>query len=146
MIVPASRIADDVLDGGPADGAVGAIAVDLRLDEEAMWPDGEYTDLPSYIKPGEMIVAVTMERLDVPRDLMAVIAGRSSDMRRGLWQPTGFVKPGFTGRVNVELANVSKSNCGLSRGDRICQLVFVRVDGLARPYDGQYQDQEGPRR
>ena len=75
-----------------------AAAIDLRepptnLTEEVMVADGE----PFVIHPGEFVLGRTLERVELPDDIVARIEGKSSIGRLGLivHATAGFVDPGF---------------------------------------------------
>ena len=77
-----------------------AAAIDLRepptnLTEEVVVADGE----PFVIHPGEFVLGRTLERVELPDDIVARIEGKSSIGRLGLivHATAGFVDPGFKG-------------------------------------------------
>lgn len=101
------------------------------------------------IRPGEFFLASTMEHVELPNDLAARVLGRSTMGRLGLsvHQTAGYIDPGFTGNITLELSNVGPSPIKLSVGDRICQIVVEKLSSPAvEPYghDGShYQNQTG---
>lgn len=109
-------------------------------------------DHHSYLHPGDFWLASTVETVQMPTDLVAMVNGKSSLGRKGLviHQTAGFIDPGFKGQVTLELSNVSAKPIRLTTWMPICQLVFMQMDGPAdRPYgsDGlgsHYQGQRGP--
>lgn len=101
------------------------------------------------IKPGEFILASTMERVTLPDDIVSRVEGKSSLGRIGLAVhiTAGFIDPGFSGQVTLEIANLSPWNIVLHAQQRIAQMAFMVMDSPARaPYQstGHYQDQVGP--
>ena len=64
---------------------------------------------PFILHPGEFALAVTLERVEVPADLVGRLDGKSSLGRLGLivHSTAGFVDPGFKGRLTLELTNVA---------------------------------------
>lgn len=106
--------------------------------------DGE----PFVLHPREFALAATYERLTVPRNLAARVEGRSSLGRLGLLthSTAGWLDPGFTGHITLELFNVSGLPIRLWPGMRISQVCFFRMNCPARqPYQGRYQNQpRGP--
>lgn len=115
----------------------------VRIGEKVDYVE-EFTD--SYIiRPGRFVLASTAECIKVPRGMCAYVEGRSSVGRIGLQvQNAGFVDEGFYGQITLELANQSEYPIELIKGCRICQLVFVKMDGISKtPYIGKYNGQYG---
>jgi dCTP deaminase len=115
-----------------------ASAIDLRdpprgLTEEVKVADGE----PFVIHPGEFCLASTLERVELPDDIVARIEGRSSLGRLGLivHATAGFCDPGWKGRLTLELNNLTRIPIKLYAGLSIAQLSFMTLDAPAlRPY------------
>lgn len=95
--------------------------------------------------PGQFVLATTREYISLPDDLTAFVEGRSSLGRMGLFiQNAGWVDPGFSGEITLELFNANRCAIELQSGRRIGQLVFAQMDQAAsRPYRGKYQGQRG---
>lgn len=95
--------------------------------------------------PGQFVLATTMEYISLPDNLTAFVEGRSSLGRMGLFiQNAGWVDPGFSGEITLELFNANRCAIELTAGRRIGQLVFAQMDKAAlRPYGGKYQGQRG---
>lgn len=95
--------------------------------------------------PGQFVLATTKEYISLPDDLTAFVEGRSSLGRMGLFiQNAGWVDPGFSGEITLELFNANRCAIELQAGRRIGQLVFARMDRAAlHPYRGKYQGQRG---
>ena len=104
------------------------------------------------IHPGEFILGSTVERVTLPADLAAKVEGRSSLGRLGLiiHATAGYVDPGFSGHITLEISNISRLPIKLYAGMRIGQLGFVMMSSPAlRPYGSKnlgskYQYQKGP--
>ena len=103
------------------------------------------------LHPGDFVLGTTKERVEIPRDLVAQVEGRSSLGRLAIvvHATAGFVDPGFRGRITLELSNLGTAPVALSPGMRISQLVFTELKTPARePYGSgrgsKYQDQGGP--
>ena len=55
-----------------------------------------------------------------------------------------YFAPGFQGEITLELYNANRCAIELQSGRRVGQLVFARMDRVARsPYRGKYQGQKG---
>lgn len=95
--------------------------------------------------PGEFVLGTTMEAFNLPDDMTAFVEGRSSVGRLGLFvQNAGWVDPGFSGEITLELYNASPYSIRLDAGRRIGQLVFAMTGTpVENPYRGKYQGQKG---
>src|SRR5829696_5654517 len=115
-----------------------AAAIDLRdpptnLTEEVVVEGGE----PFVIHPGEFVLGRTLERVELPDDIVARIEGKSSIGRLGLivHATAGFVDPGFKGSLTLEITNLTRVPIVLWPGKPIAQLSFMALDRAAeRPY------------
>ena len=109
-------------------------------------------DEPFILHPGEFVLGSTLEVVTLPDDLAARVEGKSSLGRLGLLThaTAGFVDPGFSGHVTLELANVATLPIKLYPGMKIGQLCFFRLSSPAEhPYGSakhgsRYQGQRGP--
>ena len=109
-------------------------------------------DEPFILHPGEFVLGSTLEVVSLPNDLAARVEGKSSLGRLGLLThaTAGFVDPGFSGHVTLELANVATLPIKLYPGMKIGQFCFFRLSspsehpyGSAK-YGSRYQGQRGP--
>ena len=112
-------------------------------------PDG---DDPFILHPGEFVLASSYELITLPDDVAARLEGKSSLGRLGLLthSTAGFIDPGFSGHVTLELSNVATLPIKLWPGMKIGQLCLFRLSspaehpyGSAR-YGSRYQNQRGP--
>jgi dCTP deaminase len=117
---------------------------DIELNKEIEYVKYR-TDKKYRIYPGDFVLATTLETVNIPDYLKAKIEGRSSVGRTGLFiQNAGHIDPGFEGQITLELFNAAPRPIVLKPGQRICQLVVARMQGLAEtPYNGKYQKQKG---
>lgn len=109
--------------------------IDLLHPEQEI--DRITADKNFIIEPGEFILAATQERVTVPNDLVGRVDGRSSLGRLGLvvHVTAGFIDPGFSGRITLELANFNPNPLRLHVGMRICQISFETLsEEVQRPY------------
>lgn len=117
-------------------------------------PDG---GSPSYwpqllLGPGMFVLGTTIEKITLPPDIAARIEGKSSLGRKGLMlhSTAGWIDPGFSGQITLELSNISGRQLWLTQGMAIGQIAFMRCEGPAqRPYGhpdlgSKYQNQQGP--
>jgi dCTP deaminase len=109
-------------------------------------------DQPFILHPGEFVLGSTFELVSLPDDVAARLEGKSSLGRLGLLthSTAGFIDPGFSGHVTLELSNVATLPIKLWPGMKIGQMCFFRLSSAAeRPYgsaeySSRYQGQRGP--
>lgn len=107
-----------------------------KLDYETFMEDS------MIIKPGEFILAATMEHFAFPNDISGIVKGRSSIGRIGLSvQNAGFIDPGFNGTITLELKNDSNIPICLPKGYPIGQVIFFETMLVSKPYSGKYNGQ-----
>ena len=147
-------------------------SVDVRLDRffrlfdnhkyPVIDPAAEQPDLtrlveveqgePFVLHPGEFVLGSTYEQVTLPDDVAARLEGKSSLGRLGLLthSTAGFIDPGFTGHVTLELSNVATLPILLWPGMKIGQLCFFRLSSPTEnpygsaAYGSRYQGQRGP--
>src|ERR1700749_1157708 len=110
--------------------------------------DGE----PFVLHPGEFVLGSTLELITLPDDLAGRLEGKSWLGRLGLLTPStaGFIDPGFSGHITLELSNVANLPITLWPGMKIGQLCILRLTSPAEhPYGSshvgsKYQGQRGP--
>lgn len=98
---------------------------------------------PVVVQPGEFCLARTDEYLDLPPGVMALMHGRSSVGRLGLFvENAGLVDRGFEGTLTLELFNPTNNEIKIPAQTRVAQLVFFYQGGEPEnAYDGKYQGQ-----
>lgn len=113
-------------------------------------------DVPSdeafVLHPGEFALASTYEVVTLPDDIAGRLEGKSSLGRLGLLthSTAGFIDPGFSGHVTLELSNVATLPIKLWPGMKIGQLCLFRLSSPAEfpygssVYGSRYQGQRGP--
>ena len=166
--IAAGRLVVDPLD----DDAIQPSSIDVRLDNrfrvfytarhpyiDVKQPMDDLTELVEVkpddafiLHPGEFVLGSTLEEVGIPSDLAARLEGKSSLGRLGLMthSTAGFLDPGFTGHVTLELSNVANLPITLYPGMRIGQIaVFQLTTAAERPYGSRgvgskYQGQRGP--
>ncbi|PSP29304.1 dCTP deaminase [Halobacteriales archaeon QH_2_65_14] len=114
---------------------------------ETVVPEGD----EFILHPGDFVLGTTVERVEIPRDLIAHVEGRSSLGRLAIvvHATAGLCDPGYQGQITLELSNLGAAPVALAPGMRISQLTFTELTSPAeRPYGedrgSKYQDQSGP--
>jgi len=164
----AGRIVIDPLD----ENAIQPASVDVRLDSsfrifkvttrsyvDVREPVDDLTELvtispeePFILQPGAFCLATTLETITLPDDVVARVDGRSSLGRLGLLvhATAGYVDPGWTGKLTLELSNQSQMPIALYYGMRVAQVSFLQLtSAVDRPYGtpglgSKYRGQTGP--
>jgi dCTP deaminase len=104
------------------------------------------------LHPGEFVLGSSFEIVTLPDHLAARLEGKSSLGRLGLvtHSTAGFVDPGFSGHVTLELSNAATLPIKLWPGMKVGQLCFFRLSSPAEnpygsaKYGSRYQGQRGP--
>lgn len=115
-----------------------AAGYDLRIDQDVKISPTTYR--------GSFLLASTIERFQMPTDLLAVVHDKSTWARRGLAVQNTVVEPGWGGYLTLELSNYGDDVLIIERGTPIAQIVFhLLVEPTEEPYRGRYQNQDpGP--
>ena len=115
--------------------------------EVAVSPDDYFI-----LHPGEFVLASTYEVITLPDDIAGRLEGKSSLGRLGLLthSTAGFIDPGFSGHITLELSNVANLPVKLFPGMKIGQLCLIKLSSPAEHpygsaiYGSRYQGQRGP--
>ncbi|HUC39160.1 MAG TPA: dCTP deaminase [Candidatus Acidoferrum sp.] len=144
-----------------------AVGIDLRLDnvfrefkishkpfidlrEEHLNIDTNVVTVPEgeiyIIHPGEFVLGVTLESVELPTNIVGRLDGRSSLGRVGIivHSTAGRVDPGWKGKLTLEISNIGKLPIALIPGMRFCYLMFEEISStVEKPYKGKYGGKEG---
>jgi len=127
--------------------------IDPSIEQDELTTAVEVDDgQPFVLHPGEFVLASTLEVISLGDELAARIEGKSSLGRLGLLthSTAGFIDPGFSGHVTLELSNVATLPIKLWPGMKIGQLCVFRLSSPAEHpygsaiYGSRYQGQRGP--
>jgi dCTP deaminase len=124
----------------------------IQQDELTSLVEQSDEDEPFVLHPGEFVLGATFERVGLPDDLAGRLEGKSSLGRLGLLthSTAGFIDPGFSGHITLELSNVANLPITLWPGMKIGQLCLFQLTSAAEhPYGSakagsRYQGQRGP--
>ena len=120
-------------------------ALDSVMSDEIILKDDE----AFFLHPGELALAITLESVTLPADIVGWLDGRSSLARLGLVHVTAHrIDPGWSGNIVLEFYNSGRLPLALRPGMKIGALNFELMTGeAARPYnkrtDAKYQQQSG---
>ena len=87
-------------------------------------------------------LASTMERFQMPTDMVAIIHDKSTWARRGLSVFNTVAEPGWQGWLTLELVYHRWGLLRIPAGAGIAQVVFHRIEHPADYGAGKYQNQE----
>jgi dCTP deaminase len=119
---------------------LGPAGYDVRVEFDSK---GEQEHL--LMLPGSFCLASTIERFDMPKNLMGIVHDKSSWARKGLAIQNTVIEPGWSGYLTLELSNHGDYSLMIPRGVGIAQIIFHQVMNAEENYNGKYQDQpRGP--
>jgi dCTP deaminase len=127
--------------------------IDPKLQQDELTSMVEKDNDEAFVlHPGEFVLGSTFECVSLPDDLAGRLEGKSSLGRLGLLthSTAGFIDPGFSGHITLELSNVANLPITLWPGMKIGQLCLFRLTSAAEfPYGSteagsRYQGQRGP--
>ena len=127
--------------------------IDPKLQQDELTTLVEVAeDEPFVLHPGEFVLGATLEKFTLPAILAGRLEGKSSLGRLGLLthSTAGFIDPGFSGHITLELSNVANLPITLWPGMKVGQLALFGMSSPAEvPYGAgslgsKYQGQRGP--
>jgi len=96
------------------------------------------------IYPNERVLMCTIEKLQLPTDIIGIVGLKSTFSRLGLQANMGLIDPGFSGRLTLEVLGSSFPIC-LYAGESIFHVAFASLKPAAtQGYMGKYRNQNGP--
>jgi dCTP deaminase len=138
------------------DGQIGPASVDLTLGDEWYFFKDEYerkiVDLRDTsfteafemkrlkeitLRPGELCLGKTLERIKLPNDVMGKLEGRSRYARMGviIHTTSALVQPGSDNHQILEIVNLAPFPIKLHAGMRVSQVVFESLKSpTTKPY------------
>ena len=127
--------------------------IDVRQEMAHLTTPVEIDEIKGFVlHPGEFVLGVTLEYVELPNDLVGRLDGKSSLGRLGLvvHSTAGFVDPGWQGNLTLELSNLATLPIILYYGMKTSQISLMRLSSPAEhPYGSKglgsrYQGQRGP--
>ena len=126
--------------------------IDPAIEQSELTREVISEEEPFILHPGEFVLASTYEVITLPDDIAGRLEGKSSLGRLGLLthSTAGFIDPGFSGHITLELSNVANLPVKLYPGMKIGQLCLIKLSSPAEHpygsaiYASRYQGQRGP--
>lgn len=91
------------------------------------------------VKPGDFYLVKTIEKVNMPDNLLGIFKPRSTLQRMGCFLRTAQVAPGYSGELTFALANVGPVTVKIELGARIVHIMFTEIKGSSNLYRGQWQ-------
>jgi dCTP deaminase len=129
-----------------------SVPIPVDVADKSTYPEYDFYEIEDgqavQIPPLGFALGTTVEVVDCPADMMAVVHGRSSVGRLGLFvHNAGLIDAGFHGEVTLEFFNAATYPIRIRPGMRICQITY-HLHESTPPVDysaeGKYQNQTGP--
>jgi deoxycytidine triphosphate deaminase len=81
----------------------------------------------------------TIEKLNLPENLLALFTPRSTLYRSGVYIFGGQTAPGYQGELTTGIYNFRDEKFELEMGSRVMHIMFFEVKGKSNLYRGQWQ-------
>lgn len=92
------------------------------------------------IPPNSFALARTVERFDIPRDVLAICLGKSTYARCGIIVNVTPAEPEWEGYLTLEFSNTTTLPAKIYADEGVAQLLFLKGE---RPCDVSYKDRNG---
>lgn len=107
---------------------ISSIRADPSIFDADLWDRQERDSI--VLEPKQLILARTLETIQIPGDLVGFVEGRSSWARLGISVHITAPKidPGFRGSITLEMANLGSARVELcAERDKPAQLLLMRI-------------------
>lgn len=91
------------------------------------------------IKPGDYFLTETIEKFNMPLNLLAIVKPRTTLHRSGIITRVSVADPGYSGTIHPALFNAGPMPVEIELGARYVNVMFFEVKGKSNPYRGQWQ-------
>ena len=91
------------------------------------------------LKPRTYYAMKTIESVNMPDDLLAIMTPRSTLFRSGVYIFGGQTPPGYQGGLTMGIYNFRDEPFDLEMGARVVHIMFFQVEGESNLYRGQWQ-------
>ena len=91
------------------------------------------------LKPNVYYLMKTVENVNMPENLLAIMTPRSTLFRSGVYIFGGQVPPGYQGGLNMGIYNYRDTDFRLEMGSRVVHIMFFEIKGEGNMYRGQWQ-------
>ncbi len=91
------------------------------------------------LKPNTYYMMGTIEKVNLPDNLVALMRPRTTLFRSGVHLLLGQVAPGYKGSLNFGMVNLRPVPFYLELGSRVVHIQFFEINGKNNLYRGQWQ-------
>jgi deoxycytidine triphosphate deaminase len=91
------------------------------------------------LEPNEYVLIKTIEKVNLPKEIQGLTMPRSTLQRCGIILISTQMDPGYSGELTFGMKNLGGNKFRLELGARVAKLLFVKVDGSANLYRGQWK-------
>ncbi len=104
------------------------------------------TDERLILAPHGFLMGLTVEKFNMPRDMLGICIGKSTYARCGLIINVTPIEPGCSGRVVIEISNTTNLPVYIYPNEGICQVIFFKGDQTCsisyKDKSGKYLNQD----
>lgn len=113
--------------------------------------DGAFADVVTddicIIPPNSFALARSLEVFRIPRDILALCAGKSTYARCGVLLNVTPLEPEWEGHITLAISNTSPLPARIYANEGVGQIIFLRASEVCRvsyaDREGRYQRQQG---
>ena len=92
-----------------------------------------------FLEPKTYYLMKTIEKINLPDNLLALFTPRSTLYRSGVYIFGGQIAPGYQGGLTMGIYNFRAEPFELEMGARVLHIMFFEVKGKSNLYRGQWQ-------
>lgn len=99
------------------------------------------------IPPNSFVLARTVEKFKIPRNVLVICLGKSTYARCGIIVNVTPLEPEWEGHVTLEFSNTTPLPARVYANEGACQFIFIKADKICdisySDRAGKYQGQKG---
>ncbi len=99
------------------------------------------------IPPNSFALARTIEYFRIPRDILAIVSGKSTYARMGIIVSNTVIEPEWEGHITLEFSNTTPLPAKIYANEGVAQVLFFGANEICetsyRDRNGKYQGQTG---
>jgi len=92
-----------------------------------------------FLEPRSYYLMKTVEKLNMPENLLALFTPRSTLFRSGIYIFGGQTAPGYKGGLTTGIYNFRDEKFEIEMGSRVFHIMFFEIKGETNLYQGQWQ-------
>ena len=133
---------------------------DIRIDNKFKVPvekgiydvkrnlEKRYTEITAtsgyyILPPNAYVLGVSVETFKMPPNIIGIAVSKSTYARIGVFCNISPLEPAWSGKLVIEIANLSRHPAKIYCNEGIAQILFFKIDQPQTTYSGKYQNQEG---